>query len=358
MALSELLTSGKIWMVNSLLASGEAPSQDEGWYFKAWSVIEDFEFFRQSKRADNIPILILLVLLTFYLWLSFKQAFRNDRIITRLEKNPQLAAIHHRKWEPYHKSWPKKLHVWPYLLRIEFIGSLVVFAFLMVWSLTFIAPLEEPSNPAFTPNPSKAPWYFLGLQELLVYFDPWIAGVVLPGVIVVGLMAIPYIDPNPYGNGYYTWKQRKFSISIFLIGFVVLWVGTVFLGTYMRGPGWFIFWPWQTWDAHLVEHALNKDLNQFFGIENASSVLSVENFTHPATIFGFVALNVILGGMTFLSWWGFAKWKPDRHARMSLIQKVTLHLLHAGLWFVFLKIFLRLFLTVKYIWVLPGVINV
>ena len=82
---------------------------------------------------------------------------------------------------------------------------------LMVWSLTLNAPLEEPSNPNVTMNPAKAPWYFLGLQEMLVYFDPWIAGVIMPTLIIVGLMAVPYIDNNPLGNGYYTYRQRRFA---------------------------------------------------------------------------------------------------------------------------------------------------
>ncbi|MCA8938714.1 MAG: hypothetical protein KDB07_02815, partial [Planctomycetes bacterium] len=216
---------------NAVLAG--APGQDDGLGYTIYKWSEDIEAFRQSKKPDNIPIIILIGLLIFFCYISFKQAFRNDRIIDRLEKNPALARIHHRKWEPYHKSWPRKLHVWPYLLRIEFVGALFVFAFLMFWSLIFMAPVEEPANPAFTPNPSKAPWYFLGLQELLVYFDPWIAGVILPFAIVLGLMAIPYIDVNKFGNGYYTWKQRRFSIATFLFGFIVLWIGMVYLGTYL-----------------------------------------------------------------------------------------------------------------------------
>ena len=87
-----------------------------------------------------------------------------------------------------------------------------------------------------TPNPSKAPWYFLGLQEMLVYFDPWMAGVVLPSLIVVGLMAIPYIDFNKQGNGYYTIKQRKFAYIIFQFGFLEMWVTLIVLGTFLRGP--------------------------------------------------------------------------------------------------------------------------
>ncbi len=87
-----------------------------------------------------------------------------------------------------------RVHVWPYLVRNEFLCSIIVMVILTVWSITIDAPLEESANPTQTPNPSKAPWYFLGLQEMLVYFDPWFAGVVLPSLIIVGLMVIPYID--------------------------------------------------------------------------------------------------------------------------------------------------------------------
>jgi len=116
-------------------------------------------------------------------------------------------------------------------IRVDFLGDLPA------------APLEQPANPAATPNPSKAPWYFLGLQEMLVYYDPWYAGVVLPTIIIVGLMAIPYIDLNPKGNGYYTFAERKFSISIFLFGYLALWVFMIITGTFLRGPGWNFFGP-------------------------------------------------------------------------------------------------------------------
>jgi hypothetical protein len=87
-------------------------------------------------------------------------------------------------------------------------------------------------------NPSKAPWYFLGLQEMLVYYDPWMAGVVLPSLIIVGMMAIPYIDFNKLGNGYYTYNERKFAIITYLFGFLPLWVAMIILGTFLRGPNW------------------------------------------------------------------------------------------------------------------------
>src|ERR1051326_521264 len=100
-----------------------------------------------------------------------------------------------------------KIHTWPHLVRGEFLVTIFVIVVLTLWALLLDAPLEEPANPTRTPNPSKAPWYFLGLQEMLVYFDPWHAGVVLPTFIIIGLMVIPFIDINPAGNGYYTYKE-------------------------------------------------------------------------------------------------------------------------------------------------------
>ncbi|MCC7343437.1 MAG: cytochrome C [Deltaproteobacteria bacterium] len=154
-----------------------------------------------------------------------------------------------------------KVHTWPHLVRIEFICGLLAFMGLLVWSLVLDAPLEEPADPTKTPNPSKAPWYFLGLQEILVYFDPWMAGVVLPSLIIVGLMVIPYIDVNPKGNGYYTWKERKFAVANFCFGFLILWVALIIVGVFLRGPGWNFFAPWQEWDSHKVVALTNIDLN-------------------------------------------------------------------------------------------------
>ena len=131
-----------------------------------------------------------------------------------------------------------KVHTWPHLVRAEFLCAIVVTLFLLIWALLVDAPLEEPANPARTPNPSKAPWYFLGLQEMLVFFDPWHAGVVLPSLIIVGLMVIPYIDINPRGNGYYCWKDRKWELMTFILGFHILWVSLIIIGTFLRGPGW------------------------------------------------------------------------------------------------------------------------
>src|SRR3989337_2805502 len=194
------------------------------------------QFIHILTRPDNIPIVGMLFLILYYYWWGMSQAVKTDQLGVNRDID--------------------KLHCWPYLTRVEFLASLIVMLLLTVWSITIDAPLEEMANPSKTPNPSKAPWYFLGLQEMLVYFDPWIAGVVMPTLIIVGLMAIPYIDANPLGNGYYTYKQRQFSIWAFLIGFLALWCVMIVIGTFIRGPGWMWFWPTQTWDHNRLDFAV------------------------------------------------------------------------------------------------------
>jgi hypothetical protein len=132
---------------------------------------------------------------------------------------------------------------WPYFVWIVFLCML--FCTIMIWVIAFLfdAPLEEQAAWAKTPNPAKAPWYFIGLQELLVYFDPWIAGVVLPTNIVVGLMLIPYVDISPAKQGYYGWEGRKFAVTFFSFG-VFLWFALIAVGQWFRGPSWEFYWPY------------------------------------------------------------------------------------------------------------------
>src|SRR5579884_2488300 len=217
-----------------------------------------------ATAPDNVPITALLGLVPFYTWYGLRQAKANDRLIEQLEANPEMAKTHHRKVQPWKPGWAREVQVWPYLLRIEFLAALIVTIILMVWSITLNAPLEEPSNPNLTMNPAKAPWYFLGLQEMLVYFDPWMAGVVLPTMIIVGLMAMPYIDFNREGNGYFTFVQRKFAVTTFTFGFLVLWVTLIVLGTFLRGPNWNFFGLYEYWDPHKVLPLNNVNLSQLF----------------------------------------------------------------------------------------------
>src|SRR5262245_26611388 len=149
----------------------------------------DPNFQKIVLKPDNVPIAGMIFLVIFFIWFSLQQGRENDRRLSAGQ--PPL--------EKAEDGDPKVL-VWPDLVYVEFICMILFTVFLIIWSIYLKAPIEEPANPAKTPNPSKAPWYFLGLQEMLVYFDPWIAGVLLPGLIIVGLMAIPYIDKNPKGN--------------------------------------------------------------------------------------------------------------------------------------------------------------
>ena len=132
-----------------------------------------------------------------------------------------------------------KVHVWPHLLAVEFVAALACTAFLLVFSVFVNAPLLQLANFNQTPNPSKAPWYFLGLQELLTMFHPMVAGVTIPGMGIFGLILAPYIDRNPSHRP----EDRKFAISLFTI-FLMFWAVLVLIGSFFRGPGFNFVFPW------------------------------------------------------------------------------------------------------------------
>jgi hypothetical protein len=177
----------------------------------------------------------------------------------------------------------------------ELICLVLVTAALLIWSLALPAPLEEPASSALTPNPSKAPWYFLGLQEMLVYFDPWYAGVVLPTLIIVGLVAIPYIDTNPKGNGYYTFQERKFAITVFLFGFIVFWIVLITIGTFLRGANWNFFGPYDVWDPHKQVPLNNVNVSELFWVKVLKTGLPSEWYLREAPGLLLVGLYVLIG---------------------------------------------------------------
>ncbi len=305
------------------------------------------QLWKISSSPDNIPIVAMLFLVPFFTWLGVKQARQNDRLIEELEGDPQLAKSHHRKTEPWRPGWARELHVWPYLVRVEFLAAVIVTVILFVWSILLNAPLEEPANPNLTMNPSKAPWYFLGLQEMLVYFDPWIAGVVMPSILLIGLMVFPYVDSNPLGNGYYTIKQRKFAVGMFFWGFF-MWIILIFIGTFIRGPGWIWFWPGQTWDHNTVVFDKNVDLHEYFGITAMWAKL----------VFGALVVGgfYIVGGLFFH--WLMLRSAFERKilARTSLLQYLTFQFFAVTVLLALpVKLILRLvpFLHIKYVWVTP-----
>jgi hypothetical protein len=213
----------------------------------------DENFAAIVMKPDNVPIVGLVFLLAFFTWVATKQAVVNDERIARGEP-------------PLEKLDDEKVLVWPDLVYTELICMVAVSAFLLLWAICLPAPLEEPASSVKTPNPSKAPWYFLGLQEMLVYFDPWYAGVVLPSLVVFGLMAMPYLDYNQKGNGYYSIAERKFAYLTYQFGFLVLWITLIILGTFLRGPNWNFYGPFEYWTPYKVEVLNNVDLNQMFWV--------------------------------------------------------------------------------------------
>ncbi len=303
------------------------------------------QLWRIVSEPDNVPIVAMLFLVPFYTWYAFRQALANDRLIGELEANPAVAKTHHRKTFPFKPEWPREVHVWPFLLRMEFLAAIIVTVILMVWSITLNAPLEEPSNPTLTMNPAKAPWYFLGLQEMLVYFDPWIAGVVMPTLIIVGLMAIPYMDSNPLGSGYYTFRQRRFAILAFCVGFLVLWLSMIIIGTFIRGPGWMWFWPGETWDHDKLVFAVNRDLNEVFGITS----------TWPKVVFGgfVMLLYLALAGWLVHKIITLTEFSRKIYRQMSLLQYLTLQFFLVVMLLLPVKMLARLLFRIKYFWVTP-----
>src|SRR5687768_9185890 len=199
-------------------------------------------------KPDNVPITIMVISVMLCIWLGMRRAALNDS-----RTSAGLPLIEEDKDD--------KVLVWPDLVYTELICLVLATAGLIVWAIISKAPLEQPANPGYAPNPAKAPWYFLGLQEMLVYFDPWMAGVVYPGMIIVGLCAMPYIDVNRKGNGYYTLRERPFAIVTWLFGFLILWVVLIFFGTFLRGPNWSFFGPYEYWDPHKAEALNNVDVS-------------------------------------------------------------------------------------------------
>ncbi len=140
------------------------------------------------------------------------------------------------------KATPQdKVHVWPHLLLAEFLSALAVTLFTLLFSIFVNAPLLELADFNKTPNPSKAPWYFLGLQELLTMFHPMVAGVTIPGIGLFVLILAPYIDKNPSKRP----EDRKFAISLMTVH-LMFWSVLVMIGSFFRGPGFNFIFPWNS----------------------------------------------------------------------------------------------------------------
>ncbi len=287
-------------------------------------------FLRVLFTKDNEVIALFGIMVVFFTVVAFYQAIKSDR--QRLRQKPEETP----------RPGPATIDTWPYLVRKELLVAMGITIGLAVWGLITDAPLEEYANPNVTPNPSKAPWYFSGLQEMLVYFDPWIAGFTLPSLIILGLMAIPYIDFNPKGRGYYTFRERIFAICTYCFGFLILWVILILVGVFLRGPGWNLFWPWQEWSIHKVVAEVNYNLTQFFGIDSKSFV--------GAAIGGLVIFTyyLLFMGIPYL-----ILRKGPTFATLGIVRYLIVSFLFASMIALPIKIILRLTIHMKYVFVTP-----
>jgi len=151
-----------------------------------------------------------------------------------------LAVVRQEAITRVEKPLEDSVFVWPHLLVREFFAATIVMVMVTLLSIVVNAPLKPPADAASTPNPAKAPWYFLGLQELLHYFPPTTAGVLVPGLTLTALAMLPFVDRNPSR----AYADRKVAIVTFTM-FVVFWAVITLAGSFFRGPGWLWVWPTQ-----------------------------------------------------------------------------------------------------------------
>ncbi|HYJ60907.1 MAG TPA: menaquinol-cytochrome c reductase cytochrome b subunit [Actinomycetota bacterium] len=155
------------------------------------------------------------------------------------DKHRLLALVPPEGIQRVEREQGDRVHVWPHLLLEEFVAMAILFVGLLVFSSVVNAPLREVANANLTPNPSKAPWYFLGLQELLRYFHPMVAGISIPTFILVGMAAFPFVDRNPSVKP----GDRKIALTMFTLLFMFGAILTI-IGSFFRGPGYNFVWPW------------------------------------------------------------------------------------------------------------------
>ena len=284
---------------------------------------------------DNVPSLFLLILVTFFAWFSMYQAWENDRRLERKEPTKE-------------KQDSERILVWPDLVFIEFIAALFMLALLILWSLSLQAPLEGVADPANSPNPAKAPWYFLALQEMLVYFDPWFAGVIIPTLLLVILILFPYVDPDRKHTGFYSYRPRKFFMSSFICFFICVWVYLQFVGNVMRGPNWNFFGPFEPWDSHKVVAITNINLSEYLYMVFLKRPLPENIFLREIGGFIFLGTYFVVALQILKRTW--LKFLYEQVPRASFYVFSTVYIL---LWLLPVKMYLRWIFNLKYIISIP-----
>jgi hypothetical protein len=215
----------------------------------------------------------------------------------------------------------------PDLVFKELLALLVATLILIVWSVKIDAPLKAVADPNWTENPAKAPWYFVGLQDLLVYFDPWIAGVGAPLLIILGLALLPYLDPNPKGVGKYGLRERPLVVPLFLFGYL-MWFVLIAIGQFLRGPNWQFYWPWEDW-------AVEKTAEQ--------ALVNLPDSLGLALLIAYFVAGLVLPALV----------NRELFKKMGLVRHLVAWSFVLLMFGVVGKIVLRIFFDVKYILTTP-----
>ena len=221
------------------------------------------------------------------------------------------------------KDPPVMLPAYPDFLFKEFLVALACLLVLAWLGLMIEAPLDVPADPDFTPNPAKAPWYFLGIQEILIYFDPWLAGVVIPFLIISGLILIPLLDTDPRGAGCYSFRDRIWATLPFTAGVLFLVLLTV-MAAWFRGSNWDWYWPWQDWSMARPARPNFRSLPNWMGLS-------------------LICIYYLLGILLPFTFWRsrFEKWGRVRYS-IYFFLVLTMAA-------VVIKVLLRFLLNVRYI---------
>ncbi len=277
--------------------------------------LEDRNFAALVLAPDHVAVLLFIAASLAGLVFGLGLAAENDH--RRRQNQPAVEA------EPHEKE---RIFVWPDLVYIELLAMLAMVGVLLVWALLIPAPLESPADPTWTPNPAKAPWYFVGLQELLVYFDPWLAGVVIPVLIIVGLCLIPYVDTRPQETGFYGFRERQFATSVFLSGYL-LWVVLIVIGTFYRGPDWQFY---GLYEPRTIKKPMGNETrplsNVIWGIENGAQRARDVNMAKVLIREGpgIVLVSILFGGLPLALRAKFVRryvpqWSGPTHWTMSFL---------------------------------------
>ena len=202
---------------------------------------------------------LLTILIAIHLWRIRKdgglaspareEVLKESEVPSNPSKTYGLMLLKREKSFMVDKDEEDSVMTFPNLIFREIIFVVIVLAILLVISYFFNAPLEELANPNKTPNPAKAPWYFLPLQEMVSWAPPFWGGVLFPTLTILILISIPYIDRNPKGVGVWFSRDRKLAITLFTL-FVIFIITLIFIGSFCRGPGWKFYWPWEKWEIH------------------------------------------------------------------------------------------------------------